>query len=422
MNEQAIQEVIRAFSDTELLNFARASIQEKGAMQTSFPLSIPDEFDRDLMRDFLACLRKIYAKPVYEHEDTWVVVTDDMRRILLDIETITSDTATLTNKARGYIQAGHALQPAIEEIAHCLQEDGVETSYEEVRASFTDSNPRPDLVGTVCKLFVEAISSSESEIDQYPLAVHESLTSFAETHQHYFTPCSPTSFPDERMNELAARRRHLLFPDVIADTVEAELDEARKIHLPELIKAILLIEEMRDYRPFATLNSTTGLLVRCWIYNRIGLPGLSFVPLAKSADQWRKGTAPESSTIIDNWDGLQKSMFGYDATLFFQQMLSLYYRGVREVEGIISIYERKIEGLKRNADADARLNLRQKELVKHLIEKQKEEVDSFVYAKEFAVTAVTARADLGRLLDLGYLSCRYSGRTALYKLRTDALR
>lgn len=109
--------------------------------------------------------------------------------------------------------------------------------------------------------------------------------------------------------------------------------------------------------------------------------------------------------------------FGTDSTWALCQYAVFFDRWLARMERDLARAREEHAAWEERVDADQRLHLRQRELLKTLGENPSGSVDVRGYEGRFGVAMSTANTDLAKLAALGYLEGSYEGKRQVYRLR-----
>lgn len=113
------------------------------------------------------------------------------------------------------------------------------------------------------------------------------------------------------------------------------------------------------------------------------------------------------------------SDFGVDSTPYLIQMVEFLKSGVDRLEGLVGKIEQGDCSTKAAIEADGRLNHRQRDILKAMVDDPELEIDVHDYQTRYDVVTTTARADLNRLVSLRLLLDEFRGRRQVFWARPD---
>ncbi len=180
---------------------------------------------------------------------------------------------------------------------------------------------------------------------------------------------------------------------------------------------IMASESFFERLPFERCNALIELVVRHVGFARLGVPALGYAPLSKIRLDWELGLMPPDEVLAPHGKAIVQTPFGTDCTWALCQYVVFFDRWLLRMERDLEREREGRERRKEELDADQRLNLRQRELLKFLAENPSEAFDVRAYEDRFGVAMSTANTDLAKLASLGYLDGRYEGRRQVYRLR-----
>lgn len=180
---------------------------------------------------------------------------------------------------------------------------------------------------------------------------------------------------------------------------------------------IMASESFFELLPLERGNALVELVVRHVGFARLGVPALGYAPLSKIRLDWELGTLPPAEVFASHGKALVSTPFGTDSTWALCQYAVFFDRWLARMERDLAQAREEHAAWEERVDADQRLNLRQRELLKTLGENPSGSVDVRGYEGRFGVAMSTANTDLAKLAALGYLEGSYEGKRQVYRLR-----
>jgi hypothetical protein len=373
----------------------------------------------------LTLLKKLWSKQVYvddteqgvTYTPTWIYATTEVQHLINEIVFEASSNKPHTERVRKFLGSGAPLQTLIADISCAAERDGILLDYEAVRMlalnQITPHSPETKVVSNTYRLALDAFFGVLKDTDDYSKMYQELTSGILRCDLN--PPKRITGYPEY----LQAIRAPLLHPTRLATTVEKELAVARDEHLPPLIKVILICDEIIEFRSFGDFSALMEIIVRTILLSRIGLPGLFGIPLSKMSYDWERGILRKDQSVAVMGSAHEYSEHGYDATPFFHQKLRFCEIGLNIVDEIITRNNADNDRLVAMIHQDYRLNHRQQQALQLFVCNHSKELDSSCYQKEHDITQVTARSDLNKLVELGFLYSIYAGKKVVYRLRPD---
>ena len=182
------------------------------------------------------------------------------------------------------------------------------------------------------------------------------------------------------------------------------------------LNQIMVSEIFFERVPFARCNALIEIAMRHCGYQRLGMTALAWAPLSKIRLDWEAGTLPADEMVAPHGNALITTPFGTDATLVLYQYIEFFECWLTRVEEDLACEEGRDGAHRAAIDADLRLNLRQRELLKELVQNPSNMVDVRGYGLRFEVAMSTANTDLAKLAALGWLTAAYEGKRQVYRL------
>ena len=174
-------------------------------------------------------------------------------------------------------------------------------------------------------------------------------------------------------------------------------------------------DNLWEFYPFPKWNGLIEWVLRMIYTQRMRLPLLKYVALSKCMFEWERGILSFPHVLFAYGEGSRTTPNGTDSTPFFQQVFTFMNEGLETLLVEANAQLARIEKLKERISDCERFNLRQVVFLNEWLEGgTSAAVTVEDYAKQFAVTANTARQDLKTLTSIGLCHMRYAGKAEEY--------
>ncbi len=412
------------FGNPAVMAFVREAMEVSEPYETFCDRPLPDGLSREVAWDVVSFSRRLQGWPSAMGGDP----ADPLTSFWVVPRSIVPSLVAIMQKTAGHSRLWSEVQrckrqPVVtrvlaEDLQAACQRDAIEVEYERLRAIVVHGEePRTPEERTVRNAVGLVWDLSGSALDAGPLS---SLI------DSVIVPAL-----QQGVGELPGRSR-LLSPPAIAPQIQGEpRDSARRglddiLDCPEswgdfaFLGQIMASESFFERLPLERCNALVELVVRHVGFARLGVPALGYAPLSKIRLDWELGLLPPSEVLALHGKAIVETPFGTDCTWALCQHTVFFERWLARMERDLERERSERELQKASLDADQRLNLRQRELLKYLVENPSELLDVRSYEDRFGVAMSTANTDLAKLVSLGYLDGRYEGKRQVYRLRGTA--
>ena len=184
---------------------------------------------------------------------------------------------------------------------------------------------------------------------------------------------------------------------------------------PAPIIAIVITSDLIcEERPFPRWNAFMEIVLRKLSFDRIGMRALASVPFSRALLDWELGLPPANDLPFAFGHAIFRSRYGINATPYLMQLLQFFEQGLDDIERETNRMATRFDNCRSALERDWRLNHRQRKLLMRFVMKPSERIDSAAYENEHDVTLATARADLKKLVRMGYLQLGTCGKKQVF--------
>lgn len=181
------------------------------------------------------------------------------------------------------------------------------------------------------------------------------------------------------------------------------------------IAAVVIASDLIfEVQPFERWNAFLEIILRRLSFMKLNKRALAFVPFSRYMLDWEREAPYLEELPFRFGHAILHSKFGNDVTPYIMQLLQFLAQGLDEIEQETSVLVERLARCHKLLEGDARLNYRQRDLLMQLLSDPSTAVDSSTYEREYDITLVTARADLKRLVQMGFLYMRESGKKQVF--------
>lgn len=187
-----------------------------------------------------------------------------------------------------------------------------------------------------------------------------------------------------------------------------------------IVRALLLFDVFRYYRPLPDVNSQVGRLVFRMYSEKMGLPVLGMLPLSLLKLKWEEGSL-KSRFVTLSHDAYQEAMSkdGEDLTGYVTLTVQLALTALDELRTQLDKLDRQDSELRRLVQNDPEINHRQRSILGRALRNPNAEFRIAYHKTTHNVVYATARSDLLDLVERGFLEVGKSGRAMVFRPRPN---
>jgi hypothetical protein len=206
-------------------------------------------------------------------------------------------------------------------------------------------------------------------------------------------------YADRQMDTLAAWANH----------------EAGSEHDHEVLRALLITDTFRFYRPLKEVSNQVGRLVSHLYAMKRGLPVLGLLPVSRVKLDWEEGRIlpPLVSFDRSTFEDLRRRSSG-DLTCLQTLLAQLSLVALRIVERYLDEWERRDRHLRQMLKKDLDLNDRQRAILGRALRKPEAEFTIRYHKTNHGIAYPTARGDFLQLVEKGYLDMHLRGKVLVF--------
>lgn len=182
-----------------------------------------------------------------------------------------------------------------------------------------------------------------------------------------------------------------------------------------LLRALLLADVFRFYRPLGNVSSQVGRLVARLYELKHDLPVVGFLPISRAKLDWEQGliVPPAVTYTPAEYQTLMAKSPG-DLTAYHTLSTELALLTLREVEQYVDSWERRDNEMREVLRKDPLLNQRQRAILARALRVPDAEFNIRYHSRNHNVAYTTARRDLLKLVEKGYLSMEQRGKAFIF--------
>lgn len=206
-------------------------------------------------------------------------------------------------------------------------------------------------------------------------------------------------FADQQMDHFAAWANH----------------ETGSEHDHEVLRALLLTDTFRFYRPLKEVSNQVGRLVSQLYALKHGLPVLGLLPASRVKLDWDEGRILPPMVSFDRatFEDLRRRSPG-DLTCLQTLLAQLSLIALRIVERYLDEWENRDQELRQMLKKDHDLNDRQRAILGRALRKPEAEFTIRYHKTNHGIAYPTARRDFLELVNLGYLALEQRGKQFVF--------
>ena len=198
------------------------------------------------------------------------------------------------------------------------------------------------------------------------------------------------------------------------DLISTRVNEVYRGRAEGIVAVVIACDLICEELPFPRWNGFMEIILRRLFFERIGMRALAFVPFSRALLDWELGLPAAQELPFAFGQAILHSRYGNNTTPYLRQLLQFLERGLddleRETDAMVAQFDRRREALA----ADTRLYHRQQSLLMELVMNPSGSIDAATYERRYDVTLVTARADLKKLVQMGFLSLAEVGKKQVF--------
>lgn len=414
------QSVLAFLEDDGLRDLMRQSMREYLTWDELLKLPLPHGMSALDTWDLLGALRRAGAifNPIPDVHDWvyWYTPTQRISANLSQVEYMCRDNSTLNRISAGNSNQQLIVQSRIEETIAAASLDGLVDSAEEIAEMLAlgraPRNPNERLIFNADQLAMD-IGEYEDEPFSRGLLVrlHRRLLEGVDTRRLVFAErrrgVSQESFPPRLLEELANRQM-----DMICEYANGYTGDTFD---HDIVRALIVRDSVRGYRVLPYASGSVARLVFALHALKNGLPLLSKLPITRAALEWEDGTRTTES--FDSAVILYQPYSQYkesDITPFVTIMTRLLLQLLEELESEIERDEKRDAEIRDVLHEDVTLNHRQRSILGRAMRYPDAEFSIRYHKTKHNVAYATARADLLKLVETGYLIQVERGQTFVF--------
>lgn len=186
-------------------------------------------------------------------------------------------------------------------------------------------------------------------------------------------------------------------------------------HDHPVMRALLLPDMFRFYRPLPCMNSQVGRLVFRLYALKAGLPVLGMLPLSRAKLAWEDDVLESPLVTLRPAEYFEAHRhFGTDLTGYMTLAVELALTALQDLDWQIHELERQDEELRSLLQQDPSINHRQRSVLGRALRNPTTEFRIAQHKTTHSVVYATARADLLDLVERGYLEMVTRGRAFVF--------
>lgn len=198
------------------------------------------------------------------------------------------------------------------------------------------------------------------------------------------------------------------------ELISTHVNEVYQGRAEGIVAVVIACDLICEELPFPRWNGFMEIILRRLFFERIGMRALAFVSFSRALLDWELGLPSAQELPFAFGQAILHSRYGNNTTPYLRQLLQFLERGLddleRETDAMVAQFDRCRAALA----ADARLNHRQQSLLMELVMNPSGSIDAATYERRYDVTLVTARADLKKLVQMGFLSLAEVGKKQVF--------
>lgn len=193
---------------------------------------------------------------------------------------------------------------------------------------------------------------------------------------------------------------------------------AGDVHDHPVMRALLIPDIFRYYRPLPDMNSEVGRLAFRLYALKVGLPVLGMLPLSRAKLDWEDGRLDESVVWLQPDVYMKaRSHDAEDLTSYYTLSVQLALVALQDLNWELYRLEKQDSELRALLQRDPEINHRQRSILGRALRNPTAEFRIAYHKNTHNVVYATARADLLELADKGFLVLGKQGRAMVFTPR-----
>lgn len=358
-----------------------------------------------------------FPQPTAGHEVYWCNVTNRISRCLSTIDRLCSSHSTLYRNVTTESGRPFMMKSRVADITASAEMDGLEISENSIRRLLELGHaPRSDAQRLV--LNTMRVMTNIEEYADRPFEASLLNELHARLSEGVNTGCLPQTKPPVGLLIQTDLDRYLdTSPAQAIDFICAYANnEIGERYEHPAIRAVTFNEMIHHLHPLPDLNNQVGRLLSRLYCIKNGIPLLGLVPLTHAKVMWERGQPPydqlsPSPREYAEWRGVDVC----DATLNTTISLELAVMTLESLEQSMTRAAERDQRVRQTLAAGRHFNHRQRSIVARAMRDPDAEFRIGYHKMNHGITYATARKDLVRLVELGYLTCDRNGHAFVYR-------
>lgn len=400
----AAQHLIALLKDPAFGNLHRLANEHPLPRAEFDTMLMPRGLSNDLTWELLSTLRRQTAidLPFRDGEGRrgWFSPTRSIQADLDDINRRCSrgswlDMAITSRNITYFLVEAH-----INEAISTLQEDGLDIGYEKAREVLLDERKPETLEETLLLNEHRAIWHLDEYLDE-PCTADLLLHLYEEVARDVGEQTTPSALQESRL----WKRKRLDTTSTLA--LAAKL--INQSNAPDTEHPLLLALGLRHLLmstlPLPSWNGVVSSLAMKLLFKKAHLPVLCFVPITRACRDWARGILRPPTVMATLEDAEVLAGDEVDYTIYVGVMTRLVRQRLDEVEAELRRVLEFDELFSRTLREDLDINHRQRRVLQVALNNPDAVFKIESHQKTHRVAYATARADLMKLAELGFLQC-----------------
>lgn len=408
LSERALRSVLSLLKDPRFCAL-RKTADERPLTRAEFgSLPMPEGVAPDQAWEVLNALRRHTAVELPYADGKgrrgWYYLT---RSILDDLDAINRhchEGSWLDSAIRSHNTTYFLVEAHIGEARAVIQEDGLSVGYEKAREVLLSEREPESREESLLLNGHRAIW----ELDRY-LDVPCTPRLIAELNERVMKGVGPQPSPSA-VQESELWKGKGLDADSTLELVSKIVNEGendRREH--PLLRGMAVHHLFMSNLPLPDWNAATCSLVMKLMFKRLHLPALASVPVMKLLNDWKRGIVGPPHVMASIRDAETLVDGEVDYTVYVGVLSQLTREGVEGIEEELRRAAGRDEAFSSLLHDDLQINHRQRQVLQIALKNPETVFEIEAHRRACRVAYATARADLVKLADLGFLKCVRKG-------------
>lgn len=398
------ERLIALLKDPALANLRRLADEHPLPRAEFDAMIMPESLTRDQTWDILCTLRRQTAIELPFRDGGgrkgWFSPTRSIQADLDNINRRCSEGSWLHTAVTSRNTTHFLVEALINEAISTIREDGLDIGYEKAREVLLDER-EPETKEERLLLNGHRATWELGESLDEPCTADRLLRIYEAVSEGVGEQTTPSALQESRLWK--PKRLDATSTLALAARLVNLVDDPDTEH--PLLLALGIRHLLMSTLPLPSWNGTVATLAMKLLFKKAHLPVLCYVPVTQACRDWAGGVLQPPAVMATIRDAQVLVDGEVDYTIYMGVMTRLVRQRLDEVEAELKRVIRQDETFSRTIREDLDLNHRQRHVLQVALSDPDAVFKIESHQKTHRVAYATARADLMKLVDLGFLGC-----------------